>query len=260
MELITEKTFANGRVMCLALDDRYPIEVTDTFLPTYTKFAVGKAQNKLSDQDLGSRLQRWMIGVSTMSGCPVGCKFCATGALRGWRRLTGREIADQVAYVVQQYNINTTDCAEFKINYTRMGEPFMNVENVYAAIQFINDLNPDTHHYISTIGLKGSDFSWITGNITLQLSVHALTDERRKELIPVNNLMTLEELGQIRTGSNLKTTINLTLVDEDDFDIEVLKKYFDPKYFFIKLSPINPNEMSEFNECGAGVIEAKNLM
>lgn len=48
--------------------------------------------------------------------------------------------------------------------------------------------------------------------------------------------MSIEELGQIRTESNLKTTINLTLVDESDFDADKLEKYFDKKHFFVKLS------------------------
>jgi hypothetical protein len=52
--------------------------------------------------------------------------------------------------------------------------------------------------------------------------------------------MSIEELGQIRTKSNLKTTINLTLVDESDFDADKLEKYFDKEHFFVKLSPINP--------------------
>ena len=72
--------------------------------------------------------------------------------------------------------------------------------------------------------------------------------------------MSIEELGQIRTESDLKTTVNLTLVNEDDFDIEKLKKFFDPKYFFIKLSPINKNEISEKNALGDGVIEGINLV
>lgn len=72
--------------------------------------------------------------------------------------------------------------------------------------------------------------------------------------------MSLEELGQIRTKSNLKTTLNLTLVDEKDFDIDKIKKYFDPEYFFIKLSPINPNAVSEENELGTGIINQINLV
>ena len=72
--------------------------------------------------------------------------------------------------------------------------------------------------------------------------------------------MTLEELGQIRTKSNLKTTVNMTLVNEDDFNLELLEKYFDKDYFFIKLSPINKNEVSESNGMGDGVIEGINLV
>jgi hypothetical protein len=52
----------------------------------------------------------------------------------------------------------------------------------------------------------------------------------------------------------------MTLVDEHDFDIEKLKQYFDPKSFFIKLSPINTNCISESNNMGSGIIEAVNLV
>ncbi|WP_240054526.1 hypothetical protein [Bacteroides uniformis] len=72
--------------------------------------------------------------------------------------------------------------------------------------------------------------------------------------------MSIEELGQIRTESNLKTTINLTLVDESDFDADKLEKYFDKKHFFVKLSPINPNNISEKNKLGNGIIEGVNLV
>jgi adenine C2-methylase RlmN of 23S rRNA A2503 and tRNA A37 len=101
---------------------------------------------------------------------------------------------------------------------------------------------------------------WIEGNITLQISLHALTDKRRNELIPFRNKMCIEDLGKIRTKSNLKTTINLTLVNNEDFDINVLKKYFDPRYFFVKLSPINPNCISDKNKLGEGAIIARNLV
>ena len=50
----------------------------------------------------------------------------------------------------------------------------------------------------------------------------------------------MEELGSIRTDSKLKTTVNMTLIEEDDFNIDELKRLFDKDHFFIKLSPINP--------------------
>jgi adenine C2-methylase RlmN of 23S rRNA A2503 and tRNA A37 len=260
MKELNSKHFSNGSVYALETEDSYPIEVTDTFLPYYTKDAIGRRQNSLVNTDFGDRSERWMIGVSCMSGCYVGCKFCATGQLKKSRRLKFSEILSQINFILGKYPEGSPDNAkEFKINYTRMGEPFLNIEAIQDTINYISAYHPTTHHYISTIGIKGSDFSWIQGNISLQISLHSLIEERRNNLIPFGNKMSIEELGQIRTKSNLKTTINLTLVDKEDFDINLLKKYFDPKYFFIKLSPINKNSVSEGNNLGNGIIENLNF-
>ena len=261
MKLLRQRKFENGMVYALQTDDKYPIEVTDTFLPFYTKDAIGRKQNMLKGYEVGDRNERWMVGVSVASGCPVHCKFCATGTLKRWRNLTAEEIVEQVKFVLSN-NVDffPFNAKEFKINYSRMGDSFLNVENVRKAIEEIEKFFPGTHHYISTIGIKGSDFSWIKDNISLQISLHSLDDERRNILIPYKNKMTIEELGQIRTKSRLKTTVNMTLVDEKDFDINKLKKYFDPKYFFIKISPINQNKISICNQLGAGIVKAMNLV
>lgn len=261
MKLEAMKTFSNGCVSKLRTSDGYPVEVTDTFLPFYTKDAIGRKQNSLCSCDLGSRRDRWMIGVSTMSGCPVGCKFCATGKMGRYRNLTGDEIVEQVEFVKSRHVECFGDSRENKINYTRMGEPFLNIDSVRNAIDSVNMSHPGVvHHYVSTIGVRGSDFSWIEGNITLQISLHSLDEERRNWLIPFSRKMSIEELGQIRTRSNLKTTVNLTLVDRSDFDIDKLRKYFDPDFFFIKISPINTNDISDSNGLGSGVIEGKNIL
>ncbi len=258
---IRKREFANGVVYALKTEDDFPLEVTDTFLPFYTKDAIGKKQNILTSYELGDRKQRWMIGVSCMSGCPVRCKFCATGQLRKYRNLTCDEIVEQVKFIIEKNpDYNPKEAKEFKINYTRMGEPFLNIEEVKKAIFKINELYPNVHHYISTIGIKGSDFSWIKDNITLQISLHSLDEDKRNWLIPFYNKYTIEELGKIRTKSNLKTTLNLTLVDEKDFDLAKLEKYFDKNYFFVKLSPINENAVSENNHLGKGVIKGVNLL
>jgi adenine C2-methylase RlmN of 23S rRNA A2503 and tRNA A37 len=261
LEVIKSKSFANGKVYALKLNDGYLIETTDTFLHYYTKDAIGQKQNCLQNYQLGSRNERWMIGVSVMSGCPVRCRFCATGQMKKYRNLTSEEIKEQVLFIRHQneeYSPNLPQ--EFKINYTRMGEPFLNIEQVKEAVEHLNIFYPNIHHYISTIGVKDSDFNWIEDNITLQISLHSLNEEKRNWLIPYKNKMSIKELGQIRIKSNLKTTLNLTLVDESDFDINILREYFDPEHFFIKLSPINPNVISNKNNLGLGVIEQINLV
>jgi 23S rRNA (adenine2503-C2)-methyltransferase len=260
MKEIKSREFANGKVYMLETEDGYPIEVTDTFLPRYTKDCINENSNKLKDAELGSRLDRWMIGVSVMSGCPVGCKFCATGSMKRCRNLTSSEILDQITFIIEKNpTIDPRDCFEFKINFTRMGEPFLNIHEVKAAISSIQQIYLNVHCYVSTIGIDGSTFDWIKNKITLQFSLHSLDSERRDWLIPYRRKMSIEQMGQVRTESELKTTINLTLVDEQDFDIDELKKYFDPEHFFIKLSPINPNEMSEKHGLGCGVITATNV-
>lgn len=254
------KHFANGTVFALQCNDGALIETTDTYLPFYTKDAIGRKQNFLDSTDVGDRSERYMVGVSVMSGCPVRCKFCATGQMKKWRNLTADEIVEQVFFVINtNKDFNPRNSKEFKINYTRMGEPFLNIENVKEAIRKIDAVIPNVHHYISTIGVKDSDFSWVKDNITLQVSLHSLDTEKRNWLIPYKNKMTIEELGQVRTESKLKTTLNLTLVDTADFDIHRLQENFSKDNFFIKLSPINPNTTSNKNELGLGVIQGKNL-
>ena len=141
MNIVKSKSFKNGTVYCLRLEDGMLVETTDTFLPYYTKDAIGRKQNFLDNNNLGSRAERWMIGVSTMSGCPVRCKFCATGNMKKYRNLTADEIVEQVLFAIRSAGYNPNDSKEFKINYTRMGEPFLNIEAVKKAIERITEIS-----------------------------------------------------------------------------------------------------------------------
>lgn len=137
MNIVKSKSFKNGTVYCLRLEDGMLVETTDTFLPYYTKDAIGRKQNFLDNNNLGSRAERWMIGVSTMSGCPVRCKFCATDNMKKYRNLTADEIVEQVLFAIRSAGYNPNDSKEFKINYTRMGEPFLNIEAVKKQLNVL---------------------------------------------------------------------------------------------------------------------------
>lgn len=80
-----------------------------------------------------------MIGISCMSGCPVRCKFCATGNMKAqYRRLTAEEMVEQVDFIRNLHpEIDTNSCKEFKINMTRMGEPALNWEEVQKAAKIL---------------------------------------------------------------------------------------------------------------------------
>ncbi len=115
MNIKRQKNFANGTVYCLELNDGKLIETTDTFLPYYTKDAIGRKQNKLDNYHLADRSERWMIGVSVMSGCPVRCKFCATGQMKGYRNLSADEIVEAVAIATQAEIENGAACGQLAI-------------------------------------------------------------------------------------------------------------------------------------------------
>jgi len=68
--------------------------------------------------------------------------------------------------------------------------------------------------------------------------------------------MTIKELGEVRTHSFLKTTLNLTMAAKEDWNINELENFFDKDFVFVKVSPINPNEISEKNRMGTGIIQA----
>ena len=125
---------------------------------------------------------RRSICVSSQSGCPLTCTFCATGTMKFGRNLTAAEILDQVLHFRR---IEPVD----HLVFMGMGEPMMNLDNVLAASRKLPDIGI-THRRtgISTVG-------WVPGikqltesdmPIRLALSLHAPEDALRSQIMPVN--------------------------------------------------------------------------
>ena len=132
---------------------------------------------------------RRSLCLSSQSGCPLTCTFCATGAMRFGRNLTASEILDQALHFRRLEPID-------HVVYMGMGEPFLNVEAVLESARRLPDLGV-THRRttISTVG-------WMPGltrfvdeveqPIRLALSLHAADPSRRSELMPVNDRYPLD--------------------------------------------------------------------
>ena len=126
---------------------------------------------------------RRSLCLSSQSGCPLTCTFCATGAMAFGRNLTASEILDQALHFRR---LTKVDHAVFM----GMGEPMLNLDEVLAAARRLPDLGI-THRRttISTVG-------WLPGlrrfvdevdePIRLALSLHAPDDELRSRIMPVN--------------------------------------------------------------------------
>src|SRR5690348_4656286 len=133
---------------------------------------------------------RRSVCVSSQSGCPLTCTFCATGRMKFGRNLTASEILDQVLHFRR---IEPVD----HLVYMGMGEPLMNLDNVLAAARKLPDVGI-THRRtgISTVG-------WAPGirklteadlPIRLALSLHAPEDALRSRIMPVNERYPLAEV------------------------------------------------------------------
>jgi 23S rRNA (adenine-C8)-methyltransferase len=130
--------------------------------------------------------------ISTQSGCALGCKFCATGAVGFKKNLEADEITDQVLYFIQnKYQVTN-------IIFMGMGEPFSNEENTFSALRNLTD--KDTFAFsprkisVSTVGIVPG-IQRLTRefpNVNLAFSLHSPFDEQRTQLMPVNKAYPLK--------------------------------------------------------------------
>jgi 23S rRNA (adenine2503-C2)-methyltransferase len=134
---------------------------------------------------------RRSLCLSSQSGCPLTCTFCATGRMAFGRNLTAFEILDQALHFRRSTEVNHAV-------FMGMGEPMLNIDEVLAAAQRLPDLGI-THRRttISTVG-------WLPGlrrfvdeveePIRLALSLHAPDDALRSRLMPVNDRYPLADV------------------------------------------------------------------
>lgn len=144
---------------------------------------------------------RLTVCVSSQVGCVFGCSFCATGAMGFFRSLTHGEIVDQVQYInqlcEQRFGKGVTN-----IVYMGMGEPLHNYDAVVQSASIITDehgigLSPK-RITVSTVGLTKQIKKLADERqpFNLAISLHAANDEKRDEIMPINNSMNLEKLKE----------------------------------------------------------------
>jgi 23S rRNA (adenine2503-C2)-methyltransferase len=187
---------------------------------------------------------RRSVCVSSQSGCPLTCTFCATGQMRFGRNLTSSEILDQVLHFRRIEPLT-------HLVFMGMGEPMFNVDSVVGAARRLPDVGI-THRRttVSTVG-------WLPGlrrfvdeveePIRLALSLHAPSDALRSELMPVNDRYPLEEvLAECRRYFELRGRkvfveyVMLAGVNDRVEQAAELALLLDPKIFKVNLIPYNP--------------------
>ena len=190
---------------------------------------------------------RRSVCLSSQSGCPLTCTFCATGQMRFRRNLSEWEILDQALHFRRVEPID-------HVVFMGMGEPMLNVDAVLAAARRLPDVGV-THRRttISTVGwLPGlSRFvDEVSEPIRLALSLHAPADALRSELMPVNDRYPLEEvLAECRRYFELRRRkvfveyVLLAGVNDAPEHAAALAALLDRHVFKVNLIPYNPTGM-----------------
>jgi 23S rRNA (adenine2503-C2)-methyltransferase len=186
---------------------------------------------------------RRSLCLSSQSGCPLTCTFCATGAMKFGRNLTASEILDQALHFRRIEEVD-------HVVFMGMGEPMMNLDHVLGACRRLPDVGV-THRRtaISTVG-------WIPGidrlaetdmPVRLALSLHAADDALRSEIMPVNDRYPLADvLAACRRFYAVKRRqvfieyVMLAGVNDRYEQAVALARVLDPKIFKVNLIPYNP--------------------
>jgi len=139
--------------------------------------------------------RRLTLCLSTQVGCPLDCKFCATGTMGFLRNLTAGEIIDQVTHAQRHASRRITNLV-----YMGMGEPMLNYEEVMKSVDILSDdrsLNIGAKHIaISTAGYadKIRQMADEDRKEKLAISLHTLDNEKRTQLMPITKKFSVDDL------------------------------------------------------------------
>jgi 23S rRNA (adenine2503-C2)-methyltransferase len=191
------------------------------------------------------RTERRTVCLSSQSGCPLTCTFCATGTMKFGRNLTTWEILDQALHFRR---IEPIDHAVFM----GMGEPMMNLDNVLGAVRRLREIGITPRRTtISTVG-------WVPGirrlteepePVRLALSLHAPDDELRSRIMPVNDRYPIAEVIEACRAHHAAKRrrvfieyVMLAGVNDRPDQAAALARLLGRKVFKVNLIPFNPTD------------------
>jgi len=212
--------------------------------------------------------KRMTACISSQVGCSLSCKFCATGRLKMMRNLSAGEIFDQVNFL-RNDAMNRYQTPLTNIVYMGMGEPLLNYKNVMNSIQWITSpeglgMSPQ-RITVSTAGIAkmikklGDD----KVKFNLALSLHAANDEKRSQIMDINESNNLEALAEAlryfydATGTRI-TFEYIIFKDFNDSlqDAKELAEYSKKLPVKINIIEYNPIDDGEYQQASTERVDA----
>lgn len=203
------------------------------------------------------------VCISSQVGCRMGCKFCASTIGGLDRNLTASEMLSQI-YAIQK----STNERISNVVVMGTGEPLDNYENLLRFIEILTDefgLNISQRNItVSTCGIvpKMTELADRELQITLALSLHATTDEKRKALMPIANKYSLKDVISAckyyfqKTGRRITFEYSLVGgVNDTNEDVRELIELIKGINCHVNLIPVNPIKERDFVQSNKKVID-----
>jgi len=175
---------------------------------------------------------KYTVCVSSQVGCKVGCSFCLTAKGGFIRNLTAGEIVGQVLEIKKDNDIASN--RRVNIVYMGMGEPLDNLDNLAKAIQIFSNENglsiSPKRQTVSTSGIstKIKKLGEMELGVQLAISLHAVDDELREELIPMNKAYNIasiiEAVKAFPVNTRKRVMFEYLVIKDVNDDIKSAKK------------------------------------
>ena len=209
------------------------------------------------------------VCISSQVGCRMGCRFCASTLDGLERSLMPSEMLEQIYQVIKHTGQRVSN-----IVIMGTGEPLDNYDNFVRFVRLISDekgINISQRNItVSTCGIvpRMKMLADCHFQITLALSLHATTDEKRREIMPVANSYSISELMDAcleyfeKTGRRITFEYSLIGgVNDSEKEAEELAALAAPLHAHINLIPVNPVTERGFKESGhEAVLAFKNKL
>jgi len=223
----------------------------DDIEPLHSRPAVAvKEQGDVVETVLMRYPDRNTVCVSSQVGCAMGCDYCATGQMGFTRDLTAAEMVEQVIFfarILKRENKRVSN-----VVFMGMGEPFLNYDNVMAAIDILNDKNGlnigSRHIAISTCGIVEGikKLAEESKQVSLAISLNAPNDKLRSELMAVNKQYPLKEVLRAVDAYIAKTKrkvmfeyLMIAGVNDSIAEAKALAKIMARPLYMVNLIPYN---------------------
>ena len=204
------------------------------------------------------------VCISSQVGCRMGCRFCASTLDGLERNLLPSEMLEQIYAITRQTGERVSN-----VVVMGTGEPMDNFDNLLQFIMLLTDENglhiSQRNITVSTCGIVPRMYQLADRQlqITLALSLHAATDEKRRELMPVANRYSLQELMEAckyyfeKTGRRITFEYSLVKdVNDTNEDVIQLTKLIKGLNCHVNLIPVNPIRERDYVQSERHAVES----